>query len=97
MEYLETIEDDIGSLTEKVEDLSNAHDVHEKQCFNDNDLVQEKMDSMHSKVLEIRQLVGVTALSKGVASFKVISEMKRGSIIDQHGFMVPLDEVKEKI
>ena len=55
------------------------------------------MGSMHSKVLEIRQLVGVTALSKGVASFKVISEMKRGSIIDQHGFMVPLDEVKEKI
>ena len=94
LEYLEHIEDDIGCLTEKVEDLTNAHDVHEKQCFHDNDTMQEKMASMQNKVTEIRQLVGVNALSKGVATHKVISEMKRGSIIDHSGFMVPSDDLK---
>ena len=96
LQCLENLEDDVGSLTEKVEDLSNAHDVHEKKCLNDNDEVQEKMSSMHSKVLEIRQLVGVTALSKGVATHKVISEMKRGSVVDPNGFMIPPDELIRK-
>ena len=32
---------------------------------------------MNDKVLEICQQVGVTALSKGLASFKLIIEMKK--------------------
>ena len=39
--------------------------------------------------------MGVTALSKGVASFKVLNEMKRQSVVDAHGFMIPLSDLKK--
>ena len=49
---------------------------------------------MHAyvKVLEVRQLVGVDALSKGLASFKLINEMKRNATIDESGFMFTQNE-----
>ena len=86
------MEGELGSLTEKVEDLSASHKVHEERCNNDDIITTNKLNSMNDKVLEIRQLVGVTALSKGLASFKLINEMKRTSIIDENGFMVPLED-----
>ena len=45
-----------------------------------------------SQVLEVRQLVGVDALSKGLASFKLINEMKRNATIDESGFMLAQNE-----
>ena len=51
---------------------------------------------MNDKVLEIRQLVGVNALSKGLESFKIINEMKRNPIIDENGFMVPIEDQKQQ-
>ena len=45
-----------------------------------------------SQVLEVRQLVGVDALSKGLASFKLINEMKRNATIDDSGFMLTQKE-----
>ena len=44
------------------------------------------------QVLEVRQLVGVDALSKGLASFKLINEMKRNATIDESGFMLAQNE-----
>ena len=32
LEYLENIEDDLGTLTERVEDLTHAHQVHKGHC-----------------------------------------------------------------
>jgi len=95
LEYLENIEDDLGTLTERVEDLTHAHQVHKGHCKDEHEEAQEKLSSMHSKIGEIRQLVGVTALSKGVASFKVLNEMKRQSVVDAHGFMIPLSDLKK--
>ena len=62
--------------------------------------------------MEIRQLVGVDALSKGkyqlyinlqlltvttvgIASFKLINEMRRKAVIDENGFMVPEEDQKQ--
>ena len=85
------MEDELGSLTEKVEDMSASHKIHEERCQSDDAITTYKLNAMNDKVLEIRQLVGVNALSKGLASFKLINEMKRSAIID-NGFMtVPLD------
>ena len=33
-------------------------------------------------------------MSKGLASFKLINEMKRNAIIDENGFMVPIEDQK---
>ena len=90
------MEDELGSLTEKVEDLSASHKVHEERCYNDDAITTNKLNAMNDKVLEIRQLVGVNALSKGLASFKIINEMKRNAIIDENGFMVPLEDQKNQ-
>ena len=46
------------------------------------------------QVLEIRQLIGANALSQGLASFKIINEMKRKTIIDENGFIVPSEDQK---
>ena len=82
------MEEELGSLTEKVEDMTASHKVHEERCRNDDVITTNKMIAMNNKVLEIRQLVGVNALSKGLASFKIINDLKRNSIIDSTGFMV---------
>ena len=94
LDFIESMEDEMGSLTEKVEDLSASYKVHEERCFNDDVITTNKLNAMNDKVLEIRQLVGVNALSKGLASFKIINEMKRNAIIDENGFMVPLEDQK---
>ena len=94
LEFLETMEDEIGNITEKVEDLSASHKVHEKRCDNDDVITTNKINAMNDKVLEIRQLIGVNALSQGLASFKIINEMKRKAIIDENGFMVTIEDQK---
>merc|ERR1719277_1781758 len=85
------MEEEMGSLKEKVSDFSAAHKVHEERCINDDITTTNKLNAMNERVLEIRQLVGVDALSKGLASFKLINEMRRNAKIED-GFMVPLEE-----
>ena len=94
LEFLDSMEDELGSLTEAGEDMSASHKVHEERCDSDDAVTTNKLNAMNDKVLEIRQLVGVNALSKGLASFKIINEMKRNAIIDKNGFMVPLEDQK---
>ena len=109
LDCLEMMEEEVGSLKEKISDFRAAHRVHEERCINDDIVTTNKINSMNEKVLEIRQLVGVDALSKGVdadihfnkltkllfpglASFKLINEMRRNATIDESGFMVPIDD-----
>ena len=65
LECLEQMEEDMGNLKEKVSDFRAAHRVHEERCINDDITTTNKIIAMNEKVLEIRQLVGVDALSKG--------------------------------
>ena len=63
------MEEEMGSLKEKISDFRAAHRVHEERCINDDIVTTNKINSMNEKVLEIRQLVGVDALSKGVDTY----------------------------
>ena len=92
LEFLETMEDEIGNITEKVEDLSASHKVHEKRCDNDNVITTNKLNAMNDKVLEIRQLTGVNASSQRLAN--LLNEMKRKAIIDENGFTIPIEDQK---
>ena len=92
LEFLETMEDEIGNLTEKVEDLSASHKVHEKRCNNDNVITTNKLNAMNDKDLEIRQLTGVNASSQRLAN--LLNEMKRKAIIDENGFTIPIEDQK---
>ena len=81
LEFLEQLEEEMGDLKEKISDYSVASRLHEEQCLEDDLLTANKLNSMNDKVttkllllnipvivlqiLEIRQLVGVDALSKG--------------------------------
>ena len=84
-------------MKEKVIDLSEAQIVHEARCSNDENITSSKLISMNDKVLEIRQLVGVDALSKGLASLKLINDMRRNAYIDENGFMIHMDEPEKRI
>ena len=62
--FLESMEDELVSLTEKVEDMSASHKIHEERCQSDDAITTNKFNATNEKVLEIRPLVGVNALSK---------------------------------
>ena len=102
------MEEEVVGLKEKVSDFVASSKVHEERCINYDITTTNKLNTMNEKVdpsfmrscdlfifvqvLEVRQLVGVDALSKGLASFKLINEMKRNATIDESGFMLAQNE-----
>ena len=102
------MEEEVVGLKEKVSDFVASSKVHEERCINYDITTTNKLNTMNEKVttyfvsqvfkniclkvLEVRQLVGVDALSKGLASFKLINEMKRNATIDDSGFMFTQNE-----
>ena len=101
------MEEEVVGLKEKVSDFAASSKVHEERCINYDITTTNKLNTMNEKVytlplwdlviylsqvLEVRQLVGVDALSKGLASFKLINEMKRNATIDESGFMLAQNE-----
>ena len=52
LEYLESMEDEMDGLKEKVSDFSASHRVHEEKCINDDITTTNKLNSMNQRVRE---------------------------------------------
>ena len=50
LECLEMMEEEVGSLKEKISDFRAAHRVHEERCINDDIVTTNKINSMNEKV-----------------------------------------------
>ena len=52
LEYLESMEDEMDGLKEKVSDFSASHRAHEEKCINDDITTTNKLNSMNQRVRE---------------------------------------------
>ena len=62
---LKHIETEVENLNEKVEDLTFNQKEHIGDCNDFQDQTESSLDTLSSKVIEIRQIVGSTAMSNG--------------------------------
>ena len=74
---LQTIENEIVDLTEKVEELSFSQQEHIEESSNFQSHAGSNIEILNSKVLEIRQIVGSAAMASGKGISSTTSPRKR--------------------